>query len=272
MFTQYEEKRTEIEKALARCEDAKAAYDCLALWLERLRGEVRLELEPRERARADELFRVATRAAACMQAVTAGDVRVKTRPGGTATRREKLLAKVPYAAMGLSLLLCVWLILQGQTIPAVLCVALAGASWLATLKGGERAFEPEYQLTTRPDAAELMRQLDRLMEELERALKPEEESAGAAASEPLRLTEGLLGSVQMLMEAAYTRDGDYALKAMPQIREALYAQGVEALDFTTERSAYFELFPSERGGQTIRPAFLRDGKLILRGQATEDIR
>ena len=63
----------------------------------------------------------------------------------------------------------------------------------------------------------------------------------------------------------------YALKTLPQVREALFAQGVQAVDYSEENRAYFEMFPSEQGGRTIRPALLREGKLILRGQATESI-
>ena len=271
MLKEYQEKRDGLQKSLEQCEDVKAASDCVSACLERIRGEVRMALPPARREEADRLFRAASGAAALLMSATEAQVRVRGKVLAL-SGKEKLLSRLPFLSAALSLLLCVWMILIGQTIPAVLCVLLAAAGWLPSLRKGEET-QQEYQVTTRVNVREAMRALDALMDQLERALAPEEEETAArAASEPLLLTDGLLSSVQMLLEAGCTRDGEYALKALPQIREALYAQGVEAVDYTPEHSEYFELFPSQRGGQTIRPAFLRDGRLVLRGQATEDIR
>ena len=75
--------------------------------------------------------------------------------------------------------------------------------------------------------------------------------------------------IQMLMEAVYTQDGDYALKAAPQLVSALNGQGVEMVEYSPEHRDWFELFPGTEDGLTIRPALVKDGKLLARGQATE---
>ena len=75
--------------------------------------------------------------------------------------------------------------------------------------------------------------------------------------------------VQMLMEAVYTRDGDYALKAAPQLASALSEQGVEMVEFSEAHRDWFEMFPGTENGLTIRPALVKEGKLLARGQATE---
>jgi len=81
----------------------------------------------------------------------------------------------------------------------------------------------------------------------------------------------MLGSVQMLMEAVETRDGAYALRAVPALTAALMEQGIEVVKYSAENEEYFDLYPGTEKGITIRPALLKDGKVIARGQATEEM-
>ena len=268
----YDERREELVRALKECPDVKATADCAALFLDKLSREAMAEADSREeRAEIERLFSAAKAGVACMQAVTQAEVTVKRLAPRPLTGRQKLRAYLPYVSLFLGAVLCVWLILEGERAAAVLCVPLMALSFA---QKKEALPEEETAATPKADDYELVRLFDRLIDRLDAlaaARRAEKEDRLAPGGEPLLLTDGMLESLQMLMEAAETQDGRYALKTLPQVREALLAQGVQALDYSEENRAYFEMFPSEQGGRTIRPALLREGKLILRGQATESI-
>lgn len=268
----YDERREELQSALKQCRDVKETADCAALFLDRLCREAMAEAASRdERAEIERLFSAAKGGLMCMQAVTQAEITVKRTASRPLEGRERLRAMLPYLSLFLGAILCVWLILEGARAAAVLCVPLMA---LSLVPRKERAPEEETSAAPRADVYELMRLFDRLVDRLDalrEARRVEREDRLAPSGEPLLLTDGLLEPLQMLMEAAETQDGRYALKTLPQVREALRAQGVQAVDYSEENRAYFELFPSEQGGRTIRPALLREGRLILRGQATEGI-
>ena len=268
----YDERREELIRALKECRDVAETADCLALFLDKIGRETMAGAESREeRAEIERLFAAAKPALLCMQAVHSAEITVTRSAIKPLSGREKLRSLLPYAALALGAILCVWLILEGERAAAALCVPLMA---LSLAPRAVRAPQEETVAHPRADEYELARQFDRLIDRLDALLaarRAEREERTVASGEPLLLTDGLLEPIQMLMEAAETQDGRYALRAMPQIREALRAQGVQLVAFSEENRAYFEMFPSEQGGRTIRPALLREGKLILRGQATESI-
>ena len=268
----YDERREELIRALKECPDVKATADCAALFLDRLCREAMADAASREeRAEIERLFAAAKAGLACMQAVTQAEVTLRRAAAKPLTGRQKLSAYLPYVSLFLGAVLCVWLILEGERAAAVLCVPLMALSFA---QKKEALPEEETAAAPKADDYELVRLFDRLIDRLDAlaaARRAEKEDRLAPGGEPLLLTDGLLEPLQMLMEAAETQDGRYALKTLPQVREALLAQGVQAVDYSEENRAYFEMFPSEQGGRTIRPALLREGKLILRGQATESI-
>ena len=87
----------------------------------------------------------------------------------------------------------------------------------------------------------------------------------------IEITGDLLSPMQMLMEAVYTEDGSYALKAAPQLIDALGSEGITVVEYSEENRDLFDMFPGTEAGLTIRPAMVKDGKVLARGQATEGI-
>ena len=81
----------------------------------------------------------------------------------------------------------------------------------------------------------------------------------------------LIQPIQMLMEAVYTGDGNYALKAAPQIVAALNDEGVRLVEYSPETREYFDLFPGTEPDLTIRPAVMQGERVLARGQATEEM-
>ena len=86
-----------------------------------------------------------------------------------------------------------------------------------------------------------------------------------------KLTGNVLEPVQMLLEAVQTGDGAYALKAVPALEAALTEQGIEVVKYSHENEEYFDLYPGTEKGITIRPALIKDGRVIAKGQATEEM-
>ena len=267
ILEKYESRREGLERELAGCEDVKAAADCLGRALERLRIDARAEADtPALRRETDRLFEAAKQAALLMMSVTEADISVSRRP---VTRRDKIAQALPWASAGVGLVLAAWMLLIGQSAAAVAGLISAGLgvgqAWLR--RDGDTA---GMKARTRVNVYELMRMTDRLTQAMEDSLsqagQEQELLPGAGRAE---LTGDMLTPVQMLMEAVYTGDGAYALKAAPQLANALNEQGVELVEYTPEHREWFELFPGTEDGLTIRPALVKEGKLLARGQATE---
>lgn len=267
ILEKYESRREALEKELSACEDVKAAADCLGRTLERLRIEARAEADtPALRRETDRLFEAAKQAALLMMCVTEADISARPRP---VTKKEKIERALPWASAGAGLALAAWMLILGQNAAAVLGLVSAGLgvgqAWL------RRDADPTgLQARTRVNVYDLMRMTDRLTQAMEDSLsqagQEQDMLPGAGRAE---LTGDMLTPVQMLMEAVYTKDGDYALKAAPQLANALNEQGVELVEYSPEHRDWFELFPGTEDGLTIRPALVKEGKLLARGQATE---
>lgn len=264
--------RCRMERELELTKDLKAAVDCVCASLERMRLEYCGRIKDRRRwNEADRLFDIARQSVKCMLSVSGAGVKIMKDEQATQTVSEKLIAMMPMAAMVVGAMLSVWLILEEMSVAAVLAAMLTAIAWLET----QVIYRRRLAVTafSKVDKHELLRLVDRLMESMDDAL---EMSAQQAASErklesgerPM-LTGDVLGSVQMLMEAVQTGDGEYALKAVPALTAALMEQGIEAVNYSQENEEYFDLYPGTEKGITIRPALLKDGKVIARGQATE---
>lgn len=264
--------RCRMERELELTKDLKAAVDCVCASLERMRLEYCGRIKDRRRRNeADRLFDIARQSVKCMLSVSGTGVKIMKDEQATQTMAEKLIAMMPMAAMVVGAMLSVWLILEEMSVAAVLAAMLTAIAWLETQVIYRRRLA--VAAFSKVDKHELLRLVDQLMESMDDAL---EMSAQQAASErklesgerPM-LTGDVLGSVQMLMEAVQTGDGEYALKAVPALTAALMEQGIEAVNYSQENEEYFDLYPGTEKGITIRPALLKDGKVIARGQATE---
>lgn len=70
-----------------------------------------------------------------------------------------------------------------------------------------------------------------------------------------------------LLAASYSRDPDYALEKIDDIKYYLHKQQIEAVEYSAETAKFFDMMPSQRAG-TIRPALVADGKLLRKGMAS----
>ena len=267
----FNQRRAQFERDVAAMPDHKGAHDICVRYL----GDVKRDYldgvnDPHLRLRLNELMVAAEAGMALMIAISQVDIkmglpnRLETRSRRRLTWREIL----PYVPCSLCGLLGVWLYFEGETNAAVTAV-IAGVVSLVTLlrlKPPVRSKQvPDVYGEPRVDPIELARRMEGLFTRVDEMLRAK--SVGNE-QDPLMLTGGLMESVQMLMEARLTNDGAYALKALPQMMAALERQGVEIEMYTDASRTNFDLMPAPMGGETIRPALIKDGRLILRGQAT----
>lgn len=70
-----------------------------------------------------------------------------------------------------------------------------------------------------------------------------------------------------LLAASYSQDPEFALEKIEEIKYYLHKQQIEAVDYSEENAAFFDMMPSQRAG-TIRPALVADGRLLRKGMAS----
>ena len=220
---------------------------------------------------------------------TLGDVKIWTREDAVSKKDRRWM--IPSAA-GL-LMLVMSLLLSGMFWPkegnqlvrllsAVLIIGalicLAAGLYLCKKAGKGTAGKKDSQIKAEPntDAVKLYRILraslqvaDRELEELEGQLIWEERRAKDSENIELREKELSPSALQLmgdLLEAAYSGDGEFALERLALVRHYLHALHVDAVDYDQEHSAWFDIMPAKMT-QTLRPALVQEGKVLLRGLA-----
>ena len=96
----------------------------------------------------------------------------------------------------------------------------------------------------------------------------EKQSALGGNGKDLSDQEDMLILFSGLMEAAYSKDGDYALDELGQIRYYLHRHHIELSDDAAQHPEWFESIPSAQPG-ILRPALVRaeDSSLLKKGLA-----
>ena len=70
-----------------------------------------------------------------------------------------------------------------------------------------------------------------------------------------------------LLAAAYSKDPDYALEKIEEIKYYLHKQQIEVVEYSKETAQFFDMMPGQRAG-TIRPAMVAEGNLLRKGVAS----
>ena len=107
--------------------------------------------------------------------------------------------------------------------------------------------------------------VDQNLEELQSMQRWEKrEEAGKIDGHEVSASE--LDIFSDLLAASYSKDPEYALEKIDDIKYYLHKQQIEAVDYSEETAQFFDMMPSQRAG-TIRPALVADGKLLRKGMA-----
>ena len=72
-----------------------------------------------------------------------------------------------------------------------------------------------------------------------------------------------------LLEASLAKDGEYALDQISKVPFYLHQKGIEAVEYRDDIRSWFDVIPGERH-ETIRPALVKDGRLLKKGIVSGD--
>lgn len=157
--------------------------------------------------------------------------------------------------------------------------SILGGTLLLALAGGQyskpsnKRGRKEHHVEIHVDAEKTFRtfrtiilSVDQSLEELraqERWNKREE--AGTIDGRPATTPE--LDLFSDLIAASYSRDPEYALEKLDDLKYYLHKQQIEVVDYSPETAKYFDLMPGTAAG-TIRPALIANGGLLKKGLAS----
>ena len=222
--------------------------------------------EPARQAVADGLTATLRDA---LDLLLAGEAEKETPPRRVnAGALAALLLAVLLGAGALLFLKAIPLAAYGCLAGALVCAFLAGRFWFSAREVTVRpAVDPDAVWYAMKKSAETM---DRKIAEYLAAQQALDGKAGAETAGPLGREElALYGD---LLEALYAGNGAFALRQLGKLPAYLEKRGVELAEYSEETAELFELLPSRNQTMTQRPALLAGEKLLLSGNATEQIR
>ena len=151
----------------------------------------------------------------------------------------------------------------------LLVAAFAGFIFGKPVKAGPK----EQTVEVRIDSAKTYRNLrtailsvDQSLEEVQAAERwAKREKAGSIEGQKASSAE--IDLFSDLLAAAYSKDPEYALEKIEDVKYFLHKQQIDAVDYSPEVKDYFDLMPGKQAG-TIRPALVADGKVLKKGLAS----
>ena len=93
------------------------------------------------------------------------------------------------------------------------------------------------------------------------------EQAGGRARLSGSADDAMLDLLVALMEAKESGRDAMAMRSLSLAEEYLHMLGVEIVPYSAEQAAMFDTLPTLSGARTIRPALVKDGKMLRRGVA-----
>ena len=169
----------------------------------------------------------------------------------------------------------------GLAVSAVLPGIAASAGGVLLYLGGRKGkkkkdggAEKTFMTEQKPDAEKIYRTVHTAVLVIDRnldMLAAEERwdaSHDAALAGNDAAGEQEIAVISDLLEASFSGDGQFALDRLEELKYYLHRRGIEVVEYTAENGSLFDKMPSAGGGTlTIRPALVKDGKLLKKGMA-----
>lgn len=234
------------------------------------------EQAPSDRVSEAAYYSMQTAKAAISLVDSTGEIRAYERTSGAPVSKKNYVIPLAggvaaTAAGGLMLVLA-----PAAVAPIGLVALVAGfaAAFVGGVRFGARRSQPVLRdqiFETRVDGGKIYSNLLRMMTVIDRNLsdvhgREKQETPNLtvktekASAEELELLAGIL-------ESAYARrdEGD-SEDIISSVKFYLHRQGIDVVEYTSENERWFNKMPSKRRG-TIRPAFVKDGGVLIRGIA-----
>lgn len=263
--TAFEHRREQLADALARAEGLQEAVAACTMALEQVACELAQEEQDEHARQRQQAVLAALRCAPQLLYGAGAEGELVIEDTQPAEKRMK-----PLQAIGAFLLaaLAVYEMIDGQALFAGLQIA-GGALLLAGARGGgeQRNVRARGKTVIRADemirrTAALCAAADTCVSDL--ALLDKE--AGMA-----RLSgsadEAMIDLLVSLMEAKASGRDDVAMRSLSQAEQYLHMLGIDVLDYDEVHAAYFDMLPTMGEARTIRPALIREGRVMRRGTA-----
>ena len=93
------------------------------------------------------------------------------------------------------------------------------------------------------------------------------EKAGSHARLSGSADDAMLDLLVALMEAKTSGRDEMAMRSLSLAEEYLHMLGVEIVSYSAEQAAMFDTLPTLSGARSVRPALVKDGRVIRRGVA-----
>ena len=180
---------------------------------------------------------------------------------------KKAVSKLPAAGLIVLLAVAAFEFLSGRIVPALLILIGAG---IAAGTKGLVSFGPTAEARGIPVCeadkmtgalADLCRAADICLQDLDTIEKENRLRQESTAD------EALLSYFGELLEAEASGRQDLAQQSLEGAKDYLGALGIESLDYNEQNAVYFDVLPTLGEEKTLRPALIKDGRLLRRGVA-----
>lgn len=270
-LTAFANREEQLRHALEQAENLDQAISACMLALEQTACELAQdEQDEHARQRQQAVMAAVRRAPQLLRAAMAkGELVIAQESEPKEQTQDKLMRAARGAGVFLLGALAVYELIDGQMLFALL--QLLGANLL--LFGGAAKPEEQAQMCARgipcADGEALIRALRELCQAVDICVSDLmllEKEAGAA-----RLSgtadDAMLDLLTALMEAKASGRAELAMRSLDQAEQYLHMLGVELIHYDAEHAQLFDVLPTMGEARTIRPAMIKDGRMIRRGVA-----
>ena len=261
----------ELLEQLAGAQEIDQAIAACSMALEQTACELAQdEQDEHARQRQQAVMALARRAPQLLHAAAArGELVVSGEQAAPAqSRQEKLRRGARAAGAFLLAALAVYELIGGHAVFAVLQLA-GGALLLAAGKGEQAAVPCQARGIPCVDAEAAVRMLRGLCQAADVCVSDLallEKDAGMACLTGTA-DDAMLDLLTALMEAKASGRSELAMRSLSQAEQYLHGLGIELIAYDAAHAQLFDVLPTMGEARTIRPAMMKDGKVLRRGVA-----
>ncbi len=267
----FSHREAELLEQLAGAQEIDQAIAACSMALEQTACELAQdEQDEHARQRQQAVMALARRAPQLLHAAAArGELVVSGEQAAPAqSRQEKLRRGARAAGAFLLAALAVYELIGGHAMFAVLQLS-GGALLLAAGKGEQAAVPCQARGIPYVDAEAAVRMLRGLCQAADVCVSDLallDKDAGMA-----HLTgtadDAMLDLLTALMEAKASGRSELAMRSLSQAEQYLHGLGIELIAYDAAHAQLFDVLPTMGEARTIRPAMMKDGKVLRRGVA-----
>ena len=268
--TAFEHRKEQLKEQLLAAKDTQQAVLACTMALEQTACELAQdEQDEAARQRQQAVLAVVRRVPAILQAVDArGELilpQEEETASGSGVSRYMQLAGV-FALCGLA----VYEYVTGHTGLAFVQAIGALLFVAGSLRmGGGKEERAKVRGIAYVDAEAVIAQLTALCEAVDICMQDLAlvERAGAVTRLSGSADDAMLDLLVALMEAKTSGRNEMAMRSLSLAEEYLHMLGVEIIPYDEEQAALFDTLPTLSGARTVRPALVKEGKVLRRGVA-----